>query len=354
MKAFTNQTVGRGMAGWTAGLGLVFAALLLPVISLPAATAFSPATSLIRLAPGVTSREIQQALNSLPPAGGEVWLPAGQFKIVSPIVLRRSHQTLRGAGDATLLQLVAGADCPVIIMGEPVNHPLHTVTHLQVIGVQIDGNRTRQDRELWRLTGEGSEIRNNGITIQDVSDSLVEHVTCADCRSGGLVTTLGVTRLTVRGLSAYGNEFDGLACYLTTDSLFADLNLHDNPGAGISLDLSFDRNVISNASLTRNDLGIFMRASRNNQFHNITISNSHHFGVFMAQADLSTPAGVQAAPATECTRNSFTNLAAVECGSAAFRVNDLTCTNNVIIQPRFTVTAKGGLSEVGPNLVSVQ
>ena len=32
-------------------------------------------------------------------------------------------------------------------------------------------------RELWRLTGEGSEIRNNGITVQGVSDSTVENVT---------------------------------------------------------------------------------------------------------------------------------------------------------------------------------
>ena len=59
--------------------------------------------------------------------------------------------------------------------------------------------------------------------------------------------------------------------------------MHDNPGAGISLDLAFDHNTISNAVLVANDLGIFMRASRDNQFYNITIHDSRHFGVFMAQ-----------------------------------------------------------------------
>ena len=64
------------------------------------------------------------------------------------------------------------ANCPVIILGEPVNNPQQTVKNLRVSGLFIDGNRYRQQRELWRLQGEGSEIRNNGITVQNVSDSV--------------------------------------------------------------------------------------------------------------------------------------------------------------------------------------
>ena len=184
-----------------------------------------------------------------------------------------------------------GANCPVIILGEPVNHPQTTVRFLRVSDLFIDGNRMHQQRELWRLSGEGSQIRNNGITVQDVSDSTVEHVTAARCRSGGLVTTLDVRRLTVRGLDAFDNQFDGLACYHTTDSLFTELYLHDNPGAGISLDLAFNHNVISNAVLVANDLGIFMRASRDNQFQDVSIRNSHHYGVFMAHVDQLTAQG---------------------------------------------------------------
>ena len=106
--------------------------------------------------------------------------------------------------------------------------------------------------------------------------------------------------MTVRGFEAFDNEFDGLACYQTTDSLFTDLYLHDNPGAGISLDLAFNHNVISNAVLAANDLGIFMRASRDNQFHNVAIRNSHHYGVFMAHAETLTAQGWGPAPRTEC------------------------------------------------------
>ncbi|MGA9776641.1 MAG: NosD domain-containing protein [Verrucomicrobiia bacterium] len=308
----------------------------------------------IHLAGGATGMQIQRALDLLPESGGEVVLPAGVFTIYQPIVLRRDHQTLRGAGKETILRLADGANCPVIIMGEPVNNPQHTIRYLCVNNLFIDGNRSHQQRELWRLFGEGSQIRNNGITVQNVTDSVVEHVTCARCRSGGLVTTRGVRRLTVRDLTAFDNEFDGLACYHTEDSLFTELDLHDNPGAGISLDLAFNNNTISNALLVANDLGIFMRASRGNKFYNISIQDSRHYGVFMAHAERQTVRGWVPVPRTECVHNAFTNLVASNCGGAAFRVNDTTCTNNVIIGAKFHDDIQGGLSLARPDLVVLQ
>jgi hypothetical protein len=284
--------------------------------------------AVVRLGPGTTGAEIQPALDSLPGTGGEVVLPSGSFEINRPIVLRRDGQTLRGAGPATILRLADDANCPVIIMGEPVDNPREAVSHLRVIGLKIDGNRGHQRSELWRTAGEGSDIRNNGINVQDVRDSAVEDVTCAHCRSGGLVTTRGVRRLEVRNLEAFDNEFDGLACYSTADCRFENLYLHDNGCAGISLDLAFDNNCIVNARLTANDLGIFMRASCDNRFQAISIRRSRHFGVFIAQADVETPQGWRLVPHSECTGNLFMDLQAAGCGGAAFHVNDPACTNN--------------------------
>lgn len=357
MKTKLNQL---GMAVRIGRIGRITASLgLLWFCTSSTAFSISPSpnpapTVIITLPANVSSIEIQGALDRLPDAGGEVVLSAGEYSIIQPIVLHRSHQILRGAGDATILRLAAKANCPVIILGEAVNHPRHTIKHLCVSNLFIDGNRHQQTRELWQLAGEGSQIHNNGVTVQGVSDSLVENVTCADCRSGGLVTTRDVRRLTVRKLTAFGNEFDGLACYETENCLFTDLYLHDNPGAGISLDLAFNHNVISNATLVANDLGVFMRASRNNQFLNVSISDSRHYGVFMAHTEMSTADGWRAKPQTECTDNSFTNLNAMRCGSAAFRVNNVTCTNNIVIRPQFAKNLKGGLSLAQPDLVTVQ
>ncbi|HTV41017.1 MAG TPA: right-handed parallel beta-helix repeat-containing protein [Candidatus Sulfotelmatobacter sp.] len=312
-----------------------------------------PALRTLAMHAGVTSAEIQRALDLLT-NGGEVLLPPGKIKVSQPIILDHDSETLCGASnETTILYLMNDANCPVIIMGQPVNRPMQTIRHLCVRDLYIDGNRQHQERELWREKGEGSEIRNNGLTIQNISDSLVENVTATRCRSGGLVTTLGVRRLTVRNFNSFNNEFDGLACYLTMDSVFEDLNLHDNPGAGISLDLAFDHNVITNAVLAANDLGIFMRDSRKNHFDNLSIRNNRDFGVFMAQAFETVDRGPQPEPDTECTDNSFLDLVDVKNGRAAFRVNDVSCTNNVIIDPNFGGTVRA-LSTPTPNLVTVK
>lgn len=316
--------------------------------------AYTPSAGemIISLKAGATAADMQKCFD-LYTNGCEVLLPPGKFKINQPIVLQHDYQTLRGSGPTTILYLANNANCPVIIMGQPVNHPMQTVRHICVRNLFIDGNRTHQQRELWKEQGDGSEIRNNGLTVQNVSDATIENVTCTRCRSGGLVTTLGVRRLLVSNFASFDNEFDGLACYLTTDSVFTQLYLHDNPGAGISLDLAFDHNVIRSAILASNDLGIFMRDSRRNQFKDISVRNNRDFGVFMAQAFEAADRGVVPQPDTECADNCFTNLVAARNGRAAFRVNDISCTNNVIIGAQFDGSVRA-LSTPEPDLVTVK
>ena len=328
--------------------------LVLLVTRLAAAETSSIKPTAILLPAGISGLQIQQALDALPATGGEVVVPAGLVEVTQPIVLQRDNQILRGSGISTVLRLADNANCPVIILGDPINTPTQIIRHLLVTGFFVDGNRVHQNRELWRLAGEGSQIRNNGITVQGVEDCTVQGVVTAHCRSGGLVTTRETRRLTVRGLESFDNEFDGLACYETEDSLFADLNLHNNPGAGISLDLAFNHNIISNAILVANDLGIFMRASRENEFLNVTIKDSRHLGVFMAHTEQPTATGWGPAPKTACVCNGFTNLVAIDCGGAAFRVNNTTCTNNVITRANFTGNGNGGLSQARPDLVTVR
>jgi len=303
--------------------------------------------------PGASSAEIQQALDSLPDSGGEVILCSGVYLLTQPIALRRSNQTLRGSASGTCLMLADQAQCPVIIMGEPVNRPLHVLSGLRVADLEIEGNRHQQASENWQGWACGSDIRNNGITVQRVTDSSIEHVTAAGCRSGGLVTTDYVRRLNVCNFTSMDNEFDGLACYCTEDSSFSGLSLHDNQAAGISFDLSASRNTISDSVLERNDLGIFMRDSRNNLYRNLVVRNCRRFGVFMAQSEGQTDAGWRPLPHTACTGNSFVALRISSCAGAAFRVNDPTCDGNLISDAQFSDNPKG-LSVVAPNLVTVR
>ena len=316
----------------------------------------SPASPTVVLHPNplASDSEIQHALDQLPASGGTVLLAPGTYLIRRPLLLNRDFLALRGSGATTILQLTDGADCPVVIMGSTEAKPARIIEELSLSDLVINGDRRHQSVERWVSPDNHSGIQNNGIIIQSVSNSQVERVVAAHCRSGGLVTAINTRNLTVNDFTAFDNQFDGLACYRTENSTFTGLNLHDNQAAGISLDLDFNHNVISDSTLTGNDLGIFMRKSNDNQFSGITIRRSHHDGVFMAQWAGYTHTGWQLIPQTECADNHFSGLDIYDCGGVAFRVHDAACINNVIEDGIFSGNLNGGLVEAGANLVRVQ
>jgi hypothetical protein len=240
------------------------------------------------------------------------------------------------------------------VLGSPFDTAKVPVHDLRLAGLSIDGNRANQQKEVWRILNDGAGIYNNGVDVWGVDGAVVENVVCSRCRSGGMVSSGRTRHLTVLDYTAFDNQFDGLACYFTEESDFSRLNLHDNLSAGISLDLNFNHNVIHDSVMTGNDLGIFMRQSRNNLFKGLTIQNSRHHGVFMAQSLEGTAAGWQPCPGTECTGNTFDNLLVAHCGGKGFIVNDSSCTNNVICGGRFTDDIQGGLAEAAPNLVTLK
>jgi parallel beta-helix repeat protein len=336
----------------------VFIAVMLPKISLAVALLglcfpCSNFAAVLSVPPAAGGEGIQSALDRLS-SGGEVDLSAGQYLIREPVLLRNDHQTLRGCGPATVLYLADGANCPLVVLGSPFAVAKAPVKNVRLADLFIDGNRKNQQKEVWRVLSDGAGVYNNGVDVWGVDGAEVEHVVCCRCRSGGMVTSAQTRRLMVRDYTAFDNQFDGLACYLTEDSDFRQLNLHDNLSAGISLDLSFNHNVIHDSVLTDNDLGIFMRQSRNNVFEGLTIQKSRHHGVFMAQTFVGTAAGWQSCPGSECTGNTFNHLVVTRCGGKGFLVNDVTCTNNVICGGQFADDAQGGLVQAAPNLVTLQ
>jgi polygalacturonase len=295
---------------------------------------------------------IQNALDQLP-GGGEVTLGPGTYVIRTPIVLAHDGLKLIGSGAKTILFLDANANCPVVILGAP-DRGSSPIKGLGLTDVFIDGNRQHQRIEGWRRATDGSFINNNGVDIRNVADSLVERVTCCRCRSGGLVTSGGTRRLTVKDFTAFDNQFDGLACYLTEDSRFIGLSLHDNLAAGISLDLDFNNNIIERVALSRNDLGIFMRDACCNAFKDLAITGSRNHGVFMAQALEEEKPGWLRRAGTECTGNRFTDLRISNSGGSAFWVNDVSCTNNSIMGGSFLDNHRGGLAPMHAKLVKAE
>jgi parallel beta-helix repeat protein len=147
----------------------------------------------------------------------------------------------------------------------------------------------------------------------------------------------------VSDFSSSDNYFDGIALYETENSIFSTLYLHDNPFAGMSLDIQFNNNIISDVVMSNNGKqGIFMRDSRDNVFSDIQIRGSGEQGLFLAQvdSDVSKPAA----------GNTFHGLVVSDSAKVGMRVNDLSCVNNLVAGAQFINNA-ACISEAAPGLV---
>lgn len=320
--------------------------LLLPLLFALASQGVANETPTRRVPVSGGGAAINQAIAELGAEGGEIQLERGTYVCKAPVVIARNKVVLRGAGPGTRLKLAANANCPVIVVGDIANKPRHEVSGICVADLSIDGNRTEQRGECWNGkcdTGELTAIRSSGLVIRRARDILVVRVSAMRCRSGGLVTEKHCRRLTVQHFEAGENEFDGLACYETEDSVFTELVLNDNKSAGISTDIRFDHNRITNSVMQRNGShGIFMRDSHHNDFENIVIANSGRAAVFLDQVDDRKKTG--------SSGNHFTGLRVIKSKGPAFQVNADSCKNTVLASSVFEGN-KQGLSEASEGLV---
>lgn len=297
-----------------------------------------------------TGADIQRAIFALPASGGRVLLDAGIYSITEPLVMDRDNVELSGDQESTVLQLVDGADCPLLVIGSMETPPARSVSGVTVRKLTLDGNRQGQENECNGGPcdqGGLSHIRNNAITIRGAEDIRVERVTARRARSGGMVLEKGCRRLHVSDFTSHDNHFDGFAAYETEESFFTRLYLHDNVAAGISADIRFNRNIISHARLENNgSQGIFMRDSNFNNFNHLTVTGNGAQGIFIAQDSDNHQ--------TPCTGNVFSNLTVSNSRGAGLRINDVSCIANVLANSSFSANGEGGVSEAGERLIARQ
>ena len=150
-----------------------------------------------------------------------------------------------------------------------------------------------------------------------------------------MVTEKHCDRLHVENFESYGNFFDGFAGYETEYSLFKNLYLHNNKGAGISIDIRFNNNVFESSLLSDNgDVGIFARELKGNTFQSLHIVNSGSFGIFLASSRMDEQ--------THCaTDNVFNDLVVSGSKNAAVRISDK-CPGNVFSGLTSFLNNKGG------------
>ena len=297
-----------------------------------------------------TGEDIARAIASLPADGGRILLASGTYILSQPLVLDRNDIEVSGDQESTILMLADHADCPLVVIGPVETPPTRKVSGIALRKLILDGNRLNQLNECHGGpcdNGGISFIRNNALTIRSAEDIRVERVTTRSARSGGLVLEKHSRRIHVSDFTSHSNHFDGFAAYETEESFFTRLYLHSNEAAGISIDLRFDRNIVSHARLENTgSQGVFMRDSNFNNFNHLTVSGNGAQGIFIAQANDQNN--------TPCTGNIFSDLMVSGSGGAGLRINDVSCIANVIANSVFSLNKEGGVSEATEKLIAQQ
>ncbi len=154
----------------------------------------------------------------------------------------------------------------------------------------------------------------------------------------------------MRDLVSYDNQFDGLAAYETEDSIFSGMHLFDNLAAGLSFDLDFNNNVISDAVISGSgSVGIFMVDSSDNMFHGLQIRNSAQHGIFLARgADSTTAASGNTFSATVVSDSGQSGGFCVDQDTGlgfGMCVNNTSVENTLVVGSQFVNNAGGCIKE---------
>ncbi len=284
--------------------------------------------------------DISAAIAGLPAEGGVVVLGPALFPVSKAIVIDRGGVDLRGIGPETILRLTDGAECSVIVVGSTETPVARITRNVSVAYLVIDGNRGAQKFECGGGlcdTGGATFIRNNGITVRGAEDIRLENLETHNCRSGGVVLEKHCRRVNITGLESYNNEYDGLAAYETEDCVFTQLRLHTNRSAGLSVDWEFNRNVVCDSTFTRNgSQGVFMRDSNESVFRNLYLRDNGEQGLFVGETREIADSASQ--------RNRFDRLTITGNKTEGIRVNDASCTGNVISGSRVAGNTRENVS----------
>ncbi len=101
---------------------------------------------------------IQAALDAIPEAGGVVRLPAGDFMISEPLILRRGDTRLEGVGSATN-----------IINTNQEGQPALIVAH-------AEGDKVKKEDRLWRVNLANFRITGNEKSGHGIVATLIEEI----------------------------------------------------------------------------------------------------------------------------------------------------------------------------------
>jgi hypothetical protein len=190
---------------------------------------------------------LQEALDAVPEAGGEVRIPPGDYELKEPLVLTRENVLVRGSGAATHLinRNAEGKPALVLRPRERATKPRERIWRVQVMDLRISGNPKSGDG----LLAEGvNEVFLQGVSIDHNGGHGIRLVDCyEDPRIIGCILTYngksGLHILRTHDIVVSANQFeenlDALTCIDSFNLCMTGNNLDDHLRHGVVIENTY-------------------------------------------------------------------------------------------------------------------
>ena len=245
--------------------------------------------------------EIIQALEALPPTGGEVVILDGTYNIRASIHIPKNNVSLRGNGNATILK--RGYDSTYTYSGPTAMGliTLYEKSSCRIQGLQIDGNRASYTNSsncgIYLASSNNNTVtgntcnnnNNHGIYVDSSRNNTVTGNTCTNNSAG--IDLASSNNNTVTGNTCTNNTI-GIYLYGSNNNNTVTGNACTNNSIGIFLHESSNDNIITgNTCNNNNNYGIHLNGSNNNNTVTGNTCNNNKYGINLYYSSNNTVTG---------------------------------------------------------------
>jgi len=265
---------------------------------------------------------IEQAINSLPAAGGRVVLSEGNFILGSSIDILKNNVTLEGQGAGTVIKGAIGTSYIIVGNGST------ALSNIKIANLAIDGTGQTSGNGIYFYGGSGYLITN----------SIIKNCWIKKCYNYGIYLYYSNNN-TVTGNNVQSNYY-GIYIVSSSSNTVTGNNVQSNTYYGIYLDHS-NNNTVTGNNVQSNGIGILVFYSNNNTVTGNNVQLNNFDGIPISYSNNNIVTGNILKDNGQQTHNNFEDIPIVDS-------NYNIISSNIIIATA-TKRTKWGIDEVDSN-----
>jgi parallel beta-helix repeat protein len=259
--------------------GRVAASLALCLALVAGAPADDGHSCTVVVSPGA---ELQQAIGRMPAEGvPTLCLGAGEFRLRRFVSIARDNLILRGEGPATVLQLEAGRESPVIVVGDYTHaNPTRVTSNVTIEKLRIVGGGS-EGRE---FEPEHPWMMNSAVVVRAGRKIVIRGLDVTACRSACILTERGTHEVSIENNRISDSVWDGISLNRTAQARLVRNAIRGNRAAGITTE-HLENSLVEDNEVSENRThGLYLSDSSGNTVARNRFRSNVLSGVFLTCA----------------------------------------------------------------------